>query len=65
MSVFLAQPLRYEETALLEKAFTGWAKAFRIHNQDTQEATPMAPARAVSTAMRILRICFQSGFMLF
>ena len=37
--------------------------SFIIHNYAVQEATPMAPARAVSTAMRILRICFQSGFI--
>ena len=30
---------------------------------DMQLATPRAPARAVSTAMRILRICFQSVFI--
>ena len=28
-----------------------------------QLTIPSEPARAVSTAMRILRICFQSGFM--
>ncbi len=28
---------------------------------DMQLATPRVPAMAVSTAMRILRICFQSG----
>ena len=38
--------------------------SFIIHNYAVQEATPRAPARAVSTAMRILRICFQSVFIL-
>ena len=28
-----------------------------------QLTIPSEPARAVSTAMRILRICFQSGFI--
>ena len=37
---------------------------FIIHNYAAQEATPMAPAMAVSIAMRILRICFQSVFIL-
>ena len=32
---------------------------------DAQLATPMAPASAVNTVMRILRIFFQSGSFIF